>query len=198
MGFRSLRVLNDDRVAPGMGFGRHPHQNMEIVSLVLDGELEHGDDMGNGSVIRPGEVQRMSAGTGVRHSERNPSSKKPAHFLQIWIEPDKRGYPPSYEQRTIAPTAPEKPLALIASNDGREGSVTVHQDVNLWLARLREGQRATYALPPGRHAWVHVATGRATVNGEHLAEGDGVSLSDEARVELVGRADAQVLIFDLA
>ncbi len=198
MGFRSLRVLNDDRVQPGMGFGRHPHEDMEIVSLVLEGELEHHDDLGNGSVIRPGEVQRMTAGTGVRHSEKNPSPKKPVHFLQIWIEPDRPGIAPSYEQRALPKTTPEKPLALIASREGGNGSVTVHQDVKVWLATLREGTQASYPIAPGRYAWVHVATGRATVNGQSLAEGDGVALSDEAAVELVGRADARVLIFDLA
>jgi redox-sensitive bicupin YhaK (pirin superfamily) len=197
MGFRRLRVINEDTVAPGRGFGRHPHRDMEILSYVLDGALEHADSMGNGSVIRPGDVQRMTAGTGVVHSERNHSSTDPVHFLQIWIEPEKRGLPPSYEQKKIE--ADRNALRLIASRDARGGSVTVHQDVNLYAGTLDPGAEAKVSIAPGRQAWVQVVRGDARVNGEALALGDGASTDGEAEITVIGGSDgAAVLVFDLA
>ncbi|MBM4364479.1 MAG: pirin family protein, partial [Deltaproteobacteria bacterium] len=170
MGFRVLRVLNDDRVEPARGFGAHGHRDMEIVSYVLEGELAHRDSMGNGSVMRPGDVQRMSAGTGVRHSEQNPSRDQGAHFLQIWILPDRAGHPPGYEQRHFPEEEKRGRLRLVASPDGAEGSVSLHQDVRL-LAGLFDGdEAATHALAPGRYAWVHVARGSVELSGTRLAE----------------------------
>ena len=198
MGFRALRVINEDRVAPGGGFPTHPHRDMEIVTYVLEGALEHRDSMGNGSIIRPGEVQRMSAGSGVTHSEYNPSDTDPVHLLQIWIVPEARGLRPSYEQIAFDPKALEDQLCLIASPDGRDGSVTVHQDVELRAARLATGKTASQPLAAGRHAWVHVARGVAEVNGVRMSAGDGVALSHEPRVELVGVDSAELLVFDLA
>ena len=197
MGFRALRVINDDRVAPGGGFPTHGHADMEIVSYVLGGALAHKDSIGTGSVIRPGDVQRMSAGTGVRHSEFNSSSSEPVHFLQIWIVPDRRGHAPGYEQKTFPEAERRGRLRLVASADGRDGSVTLHQDVALWAGVLDEGQKAELALAPGRHAWVHVARGAATVNGQRLGEGDGAALSDEPALALRGHG-GEVLVFDLA
>ncbi|HEY2728661.1 MAG TPA: pirin family protein [Polyangia bacterium] len=197
MGFRTLRVINDDRVAPGAGFPTHGHADMEILSYVLEGALEHRDSLGTGSVIRPGDVQRMSAGTGVRHSEQNASRTEPVHFLQIWILPDRRGHAPGYEQKTVPESERRGRLRLVASGDGRDGSVTLHQDVALWTGVLAEGERAELALAPGRHAWVHVARGAATVNGQALGEGDGAALSDERAVTIEGRG-GEVLVFDLA
>ncbi|MGH7293887.1 MAG: pirin family protein, partial [Polyangiaceae bacterium] len=173
MGFGRLRVINDDRVAAGRGFGRHPHRDMEILSYVLDGELEHADSMGNGSIIRPGDVQRMSAGTGVVHSEANHSKTEGVHFLQIWIEPERRGLPPGYEQKAFPEQERRGALRLVASRDGREGSVTVHQDVSLYVALLGPGQAVKAALAPGRRAWVQVARGSVTSTGQVLGEGDG-------------------------
>jgi hypothetical protein len=198
MGFRSLRVLNDDRVAPAKGFGAHPHRDMEIVSYVLEGALEHRDSMGTGSVIRPGDVQRMSAGTGVTHSEYNASKTEPVHFLQIWIVPEKRGAAPGYEQRHFTADDKRGRLRLVASPDGRDGSVTVRQDVALYAGLFGPGERAEHPLAPGRHAWVHVASGSATVNGKALSAGDAAALSDEARVVIEGGDGAEVLVFDLA
>jgi redox-sensitive bicupin YhaK (pirin superfamily) len=197
MGFRSLRVINDDRVAPGGGFPTHGHADMEIVSYVLDGALEHRDSLGTGSVIRPGDVQRMTAGTGVRHSEFNSSRTEGVHFLQIWIVPDRRGHAPGYEQKSFTEADRGGRLRLVASRDGREGSVTLHQDVSLYAAVLAEGQRAELALAPGRHAWVHVARGAATVNGRRLGEGDGAALTDERTVVVEGHG-GEILVFDLA
>jgi redox-sensitive bicupin YhaK (pirin superfamily) len=197
MGFRALRVINDDRVAAGAGFPTHGHADMEILSYVLEGALEHRDSLGTGSVIRPGDVQRMSAGTGVRHSEQNASRTEPVHFLQIWILPDRRGHAPGYEQKTVPEAERRGRLRLVASGDGRDDSVTLHQDVALWTGVLAEGERAELALAPGRHAWVHVARGAATVNGEALGEGDGAALSDERAVTIEGRG-GEVLVFDLA
>jgi hypothetical protein len=197
MGFRTLRVINDDRVAPGAGFPTHGHADMEILSYVLEGALEHRDSLGTGSVIRPGDVQRMSAGTGVRHSEQNASRTEPVHFLQIWILPDRRGHAPGYEQKTVPESERRGRLRLVASGDGRDGSVTLHQDVALWTGVLAEGEHAELALAPGRHAWVHVARGAATVNGQALGEGDGAALSDERAVTIEGRG-GEVLVFDLA
>jgi redox-sensitive bicupin YhaK (pirin superfamily) len=197
MGFRALRVINDDRVAPGGGFPTHGHADMEIVSYVLEGGLEHKDSIGTGSVIRPGDVQRMSAGTGVRHSEFNASRTEPVHFLQIWIIPDRRGHKPGYEQKNFPEAERSGRLRLVASSDGREGSVTLHQDVALYAGVLDEGQQAKLALAPGRHAWVHVARGGATVNGKRLGEGDGAAVSDERALTIDGHG-GEVLVFDLA
>jgi len=190
-------VINDDRVAPGKGFGTHGHRDMEIISYVLDGELSHKDSMGTGSVIRPGDVQRMSAGTGVLHSEENPSHDKPVHFLQIWIIPEKAGIKPSYEQKAFPVSERRGKLRLVASRDGRDGSVTIHQDAALYLALLDKSERATYEPGPGRHAWVHVARGEIELNGKRLGEGDGAAVSDEKRLELAGKSNAEVLVFDL-
>ena len=198
MGFRALRVINDDRVAAGKGFGAHPHRDMEIVSYVLDGALEHRDSLGTGSVIRPGDVQRMSAGTGVTHSEYNASKTDAVHFLQIWIVPEKRGAAPGYEQRNFTVDEKRGRLRLVASPDGRDGSVTVRQDVALYAGVFGPGERAEHTLAPGRHAWVHVAKGSATVNGKALTAGDGAALSDEPRVVVEGGDGAEVLVFDLA
>ncbi len=198
MGFRSLRVINDDRVTPGAGFGTHGHRDMEILSYVLEGGLEHKDSTGGGGVIRPGEIQFMRAGTGVTHSEYNASKTEPVHFLQVWIVPDTRGLAPRYDQKAFDAAAAGNGLVLLASKDGRDGSIQVHQDVALWVTRLGEGGERTHALAAGRDAWVHVARGAATLNGHELEEGDGAAFSDEAQVHLVGRGDAEVLLFDLA
>jgi redox-sensitive bicupin YhaK (pirin superfamily) len=196
-GFHSLRVINDDRVAPGKGFGTHGHRDMEIISYVLEGELSHKDSMGTGSVIRPGDVQRMSAGTGVLHSEENPSRDKPVHFLQIWIIPEKAGMKPSYEQKPFPASERRGRLRLVASRVGRDGSVTVHQDAALYVGLLETGDRVTYEPPAGRHTWVHVARGEIELNGQRLAEGDGASVTGEKRLDLAGKASAEVLVFDL-
>jgi redox-sensitive bicupin YhaK (pirin superfamily) len=200
MGFRALRVINDDTVAPGRGFGTHPHRDMEIISYVLDGELAHHDSTGTGSVIRPGDVQRMSAGTGVLHSEHNASPTAPVHFLQIWLIPSQRGLPPGYEQRMFSAEEKAGRLRLVASPDGRDGSVTVHSDAALYAGVFGAGQAAELPIARGRHAWVHVARGAALVNGRELAAGDGLALSEEPRVRIEGRADGggEVLVFDLA
>lgn len=198
MGFRTLRVINDDRVQPGQGFGTHSHREMEILSYVLEGALAHKDSMGTGSVIRPGDLQRMSAGTGVRHSEFNASDREIVHFLQIWIVPERRGIAPGYEQKHFADDERRDRLRLVASREGVHGSVRVHQDVALYLAKLSNGATVRHDLAPGRHAWVHVATGGASLNGEDLSEGDGAALTGERSVELVGSGDAEVLVFDLA
>ena len=197
MGFRALRVINEDRVKPESGFGTHSHRDMEIVSYVLDGELGHKDSMGTGSVIRPGDVQRMSAGTGVTHSEWNHSKTEFVHFLQIWILPDRRGIEPGYEQKTLAPEAMHNQLRLVASHDGRDGSVTVHQDAEIHVARLDAGREVAHPLGAGRHAWVQVARGAVDVNGTALATGDGASVSDEARIAIRASEPAEVLLFDL-
>jgi quercetin 2,3-dioxygenase len=196
-GFHALRVINDDRVAPGRGFGTHGHRDMEIISYVLEGELSHKDSMGTGSVIRPGDVQRMSAGTGVLHSEENASRNQPVHFLQIWIVPEKAGIKPSYEQKAFPASERQGKLRLVASRDGRDGSVTVHQDAGVYLGLLGKGERAVYEAQPGRHAWVHVARGEIELNGKRLGEGDGAAVSDEKRLELVGMSTAEILLFDL-
>jgi redox-sensitive bicupin YhaK (pirin superfamily) len=198
MGFRSLRVINDDSVTPGAGFGTHGHRDMEILSYVLEGGLEHKDSSGGGGVIRPGEIQFMRAGTGVTHSEKNASQTEPVHFLQVWIVPDTRGLAPRYDQKTFDESAARKGFVLLASKDGRDGSIQVHQDVALWMTRLGAGDERTLALASGRHAWVHVARGSAGLGGRPLEAGDGAAVSDDAAVQLVGRADAEVLLFDLA
>ena len=197
MGFRALRVINDDTVAAGRGFGSHPHRDMEIISYVLGGELAHSDSMGTGSVIRPGDVQRMSAGTGVVHSEHNASKTEPVHFLQIWLVPSARGLPPGYEQRTFSAEEKAGRLRLVASPDGRDGSVTVHTDASLHAGVLGAGQTAELPLAAGRHAWVHVARGKVRVNGQDLGAGDALALSDEARVQIEGVDAGEVLVFDL-
>jgi redox-sensitive bicupin YhaK (pirin superfamily) len=198
MGFRALRVINEDRVQPKQGFGTHRHQNMEIVSYVLEGGLEHRDSMGTGSVIRPGDVQRMSAGTGVAHSEFNASPTDPVHFLQIWLQPAQAGIAPGYEQKTFSAADKQGRLRLVASPDAADGSVTIHSDARLYAGLFAAGERATLDLAPGRHAWVHVARGRARVNGHELGAGDAAALSDEAAVTLEGVDGAEVLVFDLA
>jgi redox-sensitive bicupin YhaK (pirin superfamily) len=197
MGFRALRVINDDTVAPGRGFDSHPHRDMEIISYVLDGALAHRDSMGTGSVIRPGEVQRMSAGTGVIHSEHNASRTEPVHFLQIWLIPSQRGLPPGYEQRAFPAEERTGRLRLVASPDGRDGSVTVHTDASLYAGVLDAGQISVLPLAPGRHAWVHVARGAARVNGHELGAGDGLALSEEPSVRIEGEGGGEVLVFDL-
>ena len=198
MGFRSLRVINEDRVQPRQGFGTHGHRDMEIISYVLEGELAHKDNMGTGSVIRPGDVQRMSAGTGVLHSEMNPSTTQPVHFFQVWLIPAQRGIKPSYEQTRFEPAEKQGRLRLVASPDGREGSITVHQDADLYAGLFKTGEGARLDLRPGRHAWVQVASGDITLNGESLGTGDGAAVSDETALELTARSDAEVLVFDLA
>lgn len=198
MGFRALRVINEDRVDPAMGFGTHPHRDMEILSYVLEGGLAHKDSLGTGSIIRPGDVQRMSAGTGVTHSEFNASSTEPVHFLQIWLLPEQRGLEPSYEQKHFAVDQRRGRLQLVASRDGREGSLTVHQDVAVYDALLSAKERAELSLGKGRHAWVQVARGSVKVNGETLVAGDGAALSAEPGLALEGLEEAEVLVFDLA
>ena len=198
MGFRDLRVINEDRVAPGRGFPTHPHRNMEIISYVLEGGLEHRDSMGTGSVIRPGEVQRMSAGTGVTHSEYNHSRSEPVHFLQIWIIPNQTGIRPGYEQKTFGDEEKRGKLRLIASPDGDQGSVTIHQDAKVYATRLEAGEEVVYEIRPGRHAWVQIARGAAEVNGQLLGQSDGAAVSEEQTLTIVGKERAEVLVFDLA
>jgi redox-sensitive bicupin YhaK (pirin superfamily) len=196
--FGALRVINEDRVAAGKGFGTHAHRDMEIISYVLEGRLEHKDSIGTGSVIEPGDVQRMSAGSGVRHSEFNPSREESVHFLQIWIQPDRTGIPPSYEQKRFDADAKRGRLRLIASPDAREGSVTIHQDAYVYAALLDGGEQAVHEVQPGRRAYVHVARGSVSVNGEVLSAGDAAKLTDVAEVRLDRGEDAEVLLFDLA
>jgi len=198
MGFRALRVINEDRVAPGEGFGTHPHRDMEIITYLLDGALEHKDSMGNGSVIRPGEVQRMSAGTGVTHSEHNPSPTAPTHLLQIWIQPRVMGIVPSYEQRSFLLDQGHPQLRVVASGDGRDQSVVVHQDVRLYAARLDPGTAVAHRFAKGRHGWLQVARGTIDANGHALQAGDGAALSDERRLTVAAQEAAEVLLFDLA
>ena len=196
MGFRDLRVINDDLVMPGMGFGTHPHRDMEIITYVLSGALEHKDSMGNGRVIRAGEVQYMAGGTGVQHSEFNPSKDEAVHLLQIWIQPDQHGAKPVYGEKAYS-NAPPGRLHLVASKSGRDGSLRINQDADLWLARFSNGETVTHELKPKRHAWIHVAEGNVELNGQRLAAGDGVAVSDESKLELAGKGKAQVLLFDL-
>jgi redox-sensitive bicupin YhaK (pirin superfamily) len=198
MGFRGLRVINEDRVQPGRGFGAHSHRDMEIVSYVLEGQLEHKDSIGTGSVIRPGEVQRMSAGRGVTHSEFNGSASEVVHFLQIWLLPSARGIAPSYEQKAFAASEKDGKLRLVASADARDGSLTIHSDVRLYAGSFNAGQRAELALLAGRHAWVQVTRGNVNVQSQALVAGDGAALSEEARLTLEGTSGGEVLVFDLA
>lgn len=197
-GFRDLLVINEDFVAPAMGFGSHSHRDMEIISYVLEGAVEHKDSMGNTSVIRPGEVQRMSAGTGVTHSEYNPSPRERTHFLQIWIAPEREGMKPSYEQREFSSEGSRGRFRLLASRAGRDGSVTVHQDVELYDAQLAAGEGVTYTLKPGRHAWLQVLKGSLTVNGVELKTGDGAAISEEEELKIHAAEQAELLLFDLA
>lgn len=196
--FGALRVINEDRVVPGRGFGTHAHRDMEILSYVLDGRLEHKDSMGTGSIIQPGDVQRMSAGTGVQHSEFNPSDVQTVHFLQIWIQPDEKGIPPGYEQKHFDANARRGRLRLIASRDAAEDSVTIHQDAQVYAGLFNAGERATHALGQGRRAYVHVARGTITVNGETLAAGDAAKITDSAGITFENGRAAEVLLFDLA
>jgi len=199
MGFRALRVINEDRVQPGQGFGRHSHRDMEIVSYVLEGALEHKDSMGNGSIIRPGDVQRMSAGTGVFHSEFNASKSELVHFLQIWILPDRAGHAPGYEQKTFSESDRRGKLRVVASPDGRDGSVTIHQDAQMLVTLLARGESAAHVLAPKRGAWVHVARGSIEVDGTKLDAGDAASIEEAKTITLVGAGDApsEAIVFDL-
>ena len=197
MGFGTLRVINEDIVDGGAGFGTHPHDNMEIISYVLEGALEHKDSLGTGSVIRPGDVQRMSAGTGIAHSEFNASESDPVHFLQIWVLPKQRGLTPSYEQKSFPPETRKGRLQLVGASDGRDGAVTIHQDLDLHVANLAKGDAVTHTLAPRRKAWVQVTRGEVTVNGEVVRKGDGAALSDEAEVKIAANDNAEVLLFDI-
>jgi hypothetical protein len=198
MGFRALRVINEDRVQPGQGFGTHGHRDMEILTWVLEGALEHADSLGTRSQIRPGELQRMTAGTGVTHSEYNASREERVHFLQIWLLPERAGLAPGYQQRAFPREERRDRLQLAASRDGRDGSLIVHQDAELYLAELAPGQRIAHRLRPGRHAWVQVARGSLALGGEPLAAGDGAAVSDQAQLELEGSSAGELLLFDLA
>ena len=197
MGWGALRVINEDRVEPGQGFGTHGHRDMEIISYVLAGELEHKDSMGNGTLIRPGDVQRMSAGSGVRHSEFNPSPRSPVHFLQIWIEPATLGIAPSYEQKFFAPEDKRGRLRLVASRDGREGSVTLHRDVDLYASLLAPGEQVSHSLAAKRRAYLHLVRGAVRVNGVQLETGDAAKIETEQKLTIAADADSEVLLFDL-
>lgn len=197
MGFRSLRVINEDRVGPGGGFSKHAHRDWEIISYVLEGALEHRDSLGTGSVIHPGEIQRVSAGTGILHSEDNPSLSEPVHFLQIWLVPEVKGLPPSYAQQAFSPESAQGKLLLLASRDGREGSVTIHTDASLYLARLGPEETVEHLLAPGRGAWIQVTRGTIELNGTELSEGDGAAIEQEHLVSLRGNTASELLLFDL-
>jgi redox-sensitive bicupin YhaK (pirin superfamily) len=196
--FRALRVMNEDFVAPGQGFGTHPHDNMEIVTYVLEGALEHRDSMGNGEVLRPGEFQRMSAGTGITHSEFNPSPTEPVHLYQIWLFPAERDVEPSYEQKRFDEAGRENRLQLVASPGADEGSLRINQDARIYLANLDGGQTVRHELAPGRHAWLQVLRGNVTLNGEDLKTSDGAALSDEPQLTITATGPAEVMLFDLA
>jgi quercetin 2,3-dioxygenase len=198
MGFASLRVINEDKVTPSQGFPTHAHRDMEIVTYVLKGALEHKDSLGTGSIIRPGEVQRMSAGTGIRHSEYNASKTDPVHLLQIWILPEQNGIEPSYEQKKFELDQAQGQLKLVGSRDGREGSVTIHQDVSLYAGTLQNGDTITYSLTPGRAVWLQVARGAVTLNGQPLTAGDGAAIAQESNLTLEGTQAAEILLFDMA
>jgi quercetin 2,3-dioxygenase len=199
MGFADLRVINEDKVAPGKGFGTHGHRDMEIISYVLEGALEHKDSIGTGSVIRPGDVQRMSAGTGIQHSEYNASKTDPVHFLQIWILPEEKGIEPGYEQKNFASSEKQGKLRLVGSRDGRNGSITIHQDVDLYATALSVGESVSYGFAADRVGWAQVARGAVQLNGQSLGAGDGVAIAQESLITLQGIAqDAEVLLFDMA
>jgi quercetin 2,3-dioxygenase len=198
MGFADLRVINDDKVTPGQGFGTHGHQDMEIITYVLEGALEHKDSIGTGSIIRPGDVQRMSAGTGIRHSEFNASQTELVHLLQIWILPEQKGIEPSYEQKTFPEAEKRGKLLLVGSRKGRDGSITIHQDVDFYAASLQAGEEVSHTLAPGRVAWLQVARGSVQLNDQSLTAGDGVAIAQESQMTLKGSADAaEVLLFDM-
>ena len=196
--FRALRVMNEDFVAPGQGFGTHPHENMEIVTYVLQGALEHRDSMGNGEVLRPGEFQRMSAGTGITHSEFNPSPTEPVHLYQIWLFPDREGIEPSYEQKRFDEVERHNRLRLVASPDAADGSLQIHQDARIFLSSLDAGKQVTHGLGAGRHAWLQVLRGKVAVNGDALETSDGAAVSEESALEIEAKVDAEVMLFDLA
>jgi redox-sensitive bicupin YhaK (pirin superfamily) len=198
MNFRALRVMNEDRVAPGQGFGMHGHRDMEIVTYVLEGALEHRDSLGTGEVLRPGEFQRMSAGTGIRHSEFNPSPSEAVHLYQIWLLPERQGLNPSYEQKAFDPVENRGRLRVVASRDGREGSLTIHTDASIYLATLGAAEEVRHAIAPGRHAWLQVLRGSVEVNGELLATSDGAAVSGEPELRIRATGDAEVMLFDLA
>jgi redox-sensitive bicupin YhaK (pirin superfamily) len=198
MGFRGLRVINDDRVAPGQGFGTHPHRDMEIISYVLEGALAHKDSMGTGATIRPGDVQRMSAGTGVLHSEYNASTEDKVHFLQIWIQPAKRNVLPSYEQKSFTDADKRGKLVLVASQHGRDGSVMINADARVYAGIFGKDDKAELAIGDGRGAWLHVARGKVRVNGQELGEGDGIAIENERTIRVEGVDEGEVLAFDLA
>lgn len=195
--FRALRVMNEDFVAPGRGFGTHPHNDMEIVTYVLSGALEHRDSMGNGEVLRPGEFQRMSAGTGITHSEFNPSAEEATHLYQIWLFPEKKGIEPSYEQKAFPEDERHNRLRLVASRDGADGSLLIHQDARIYLSTLDSGQGVSLQLPPGRHAWLQVLRGGVTLNGTKLETSDGAAVSEEAALSIMADTEAEILLFDL-
>jgi hypothetical protein len=196
MGFRSLRVINDDLVMPEQGFGAHPHRDMEIVTYILSGQLEHKDSMGNGRVIRKGELQYMSAGSGVQHSEFNPSKDEAVRFLQIWILPDTKGVKPRYGEKSLRDALTGK-LHLVTSKTGRDGSIAIHQDADLWLAKLDAEQKVAQPLAKGRHAWIHIAEGEVKLNGKTLSGGDAAAIDNERAIELIAAKPSQVLLFDL-
>jgi quercetin 2,3-dioxygenase len=198
LGFRSLRVINEDRVIPGVGFPRHGHRDMDILSYVLEGSFQHKDSIGNGTMIRPGEIQRMSAGSGIEHSEFNPSQTEPVHFLQIWIIPAERGLKPSYEQKPVPLAERRSKLRLVAAPDAKDGAVMLHQDARVYVANLAAGERVSHDIAPGRGVWVQVARGIVGLNGTELREGDGAALEDEKRAEIEAETDAEILLFDLA
>lgn len=198
MGFRSLRVMNEDRVAPSEGFGTHGHQNMEIISYVLSGSLEHKDSMGNGEVLRPGEFQRISAGSGITHSEFNPSSTEPVHFYQIWLLPNVSNIHPSYEQKEFTDAEKIARLRLVASPNGRDGSLSIHQDANVYLSLVSNADEIVYSLQPGRHAWLQVLSGQLMVNDYSLSTSDGVAISDEPTITIKGTEESEFMLFDLA
>lgn len=197
MGFRSLRVINDDRVASGQGFGTHPHRDMEIFSYVLEGTLEHKDSMGNGRQLKPGQIQLMSAGRGITHSEFNPSRKEPLHFLQIWIQPQERGLTPSYTEWHLKPEHADAAKVLVISPDGRDDSATIHQDADIYRIRLKAGQTVTHKLRPGRGTWLHVAEGALTLNDVPLATGDGASTEEPGTLTLTASQQTEAILFDL-
>ncbi len=198
MGFRSLRVINEDFVSPGHGFPTHGHRDMEIITYILEGALKHEDSMGNGSIIRPGDVQRMTAGTGVRHSEKNSSESEPVHLLQIWILPHTTGLQPGYEQKAFSVDERRGTFRLIASEDGRDGSVTVHQDVTVFASILAAGEEVVHKFDPTRYGWIQIACGAITINGENLQQGDGAVINGESELKLLGHESSEVLLFDLA
>ena len=198
MGFRSLRVMNEDVVAPGQGFGTHPHHDMEIVTYVLAGALEHKDSMGNGEVLRPGEFQRMSAGTGITHSEFNPSDTESVHLYQIWLLPERKGLEPSYEQKRFSDDERHNRLRLVASSDAADGSLLIHQDAKIFLSSLHDGAQVTHRLDAGRHVWLQVLRGAVSLNGLKLRTSDGAAVGEQDHIEITASGDAEVMLFDLA